>query len=155
MGDLVLDGKNIGKIAIESVRPNVRAVCGVDELARNADARGGFAHTAFEDEIGAQLSADALHFHGLTFVGERRVTCDDRQRRNLREIGDDVFGDAVAEIFLLRIAAHVREWEDGDGRFVFFRGHHVQRFRLLKHNMIDAQQTLNVLKLLVAPVLEN
>ena len=30
----------------------------------------------------------------------------------LEQIGDDVLGDSVTEIFLLQIAAHVREWED-------------------------------------------
>ena len=33
---------------------------------------------------------------------------------NFRQVGDDVLGDAIAEIFLFGIAAHVVEGQDGD-----------------------------------------
>ena len=36
----------------------------------------------------------------------------------LGEVGGDVFGDAVAEIVLLGIVAHVGEGQDDDGGFV-------------------------------------
>src|SRR5205807_7938160 len=106
MRDLVLNGEDISEIAIESFGPNVCPVFTVNELSSHTDARAGLAHAAFENEIRTELLAGTLHFHGLAFVGERCVTRDDRERRDLREISDDVFSNAVVEIFLLGIAAH-------------------------------------------------
>ena len=40
---------------------------------------------------------------------------DDRQRRHFAQVGDDVLGDAITEILLLRIAAHVGEGQHADG----------------------------------------
>jgi hypothetical protein len=49
---------------------------------------------------------------------ETRISRDDKELGEARELGDDVFGNAVAEIILLRIAAVVAEGKDGDGGFV-------------------------------------
>ena len=45
---------------------------------------------------------------------EGGIAGDDEELRKFRQGGDDVFRDAVGEIFLLRIAAHVGEWQHGD-----------------------------------------
>ena len=49
-------------------------------------------------------------------VGEARIARDHRQTGDLRQIGDDVFADAVGEILLFRVARHVGERQDGDRR---------------------------------------
>lgn len=49
-------------------------------------------------------------------MGEGRIPGDHDQLVEAGQLGDDVLGDAVAEISLLRIAAHVVEGQDGDGR---------------------------------------
>ncbi len=121
MGDFVLDGENVGQVAIEALRPDVGAVAAGDQLGRDAYAWTGFAHAAFEQELDAEFLADVLHLHRATLVGERGVARDDGEARDLREISDDVLGDAVAEILLLRVAAHIGEWQDRDRRFVAFR----------------------------------
>ena len=49
----------------------------------------------------------------LALVGEAGVAADHEQAADLAQIGDDVLGDPVGEILLLRIAAHVVERQDG------------------------------------------
>src|SRR5271165_5986806 len=78
----------------------------------------GFPHTAFEHITHAKLSLHLAHVNGLALVGEGRVAGDDEQSARFRQQGDDVFGDAVSEIFLFGIAAHVGEWQHGDRRLV-------------------------------------
>jgi hypothetical protein len=57
---------------------------------------------------------DILHVDRLALEREGGVACDHRQRGDFGQIGDDVFGNAVAEIFLLCFAAHVGEGKDAD-----------------------------------------
>ena len=64
----------------------------------------------------SSVSATSFTSTRLALEGEGGVAGDDRQRRHLRQVGDDVLGDAVAEIFLLGIAAHVDERQDADRR---------------------------------------
>ena len=64
------------------------------------------------------LPAHVLHLDRFAFVGERRVAGDDKQAGDAGEVSGDVFGDAVAEILLLGIFAHVDEGQHDDGGFV-------------------------------------
>ena len=61
------------------------------------------------------LLADVAHAALGALEAERHVARDDGQRRDLAEVGDDVLGDAVGEVLLLRVAAHVGERQHADG----------------------------------------
>ena len=50
----------------------------------------------------------------FAFETEGGVARDNRQRRDLGEVGDDVLADAVAEVLLLRVIAHVGERQDAE-----------------------------------------
>src|SRR5262249_58769266 len=50
----------------------------------------------------------------LALVGEARVASDDEEAAVLRQVGDDVLGDAVEEVLLLGIARHVLKREHRD-----------------------------------------
>ena len=50
-------------------------------------------------------------------VLERRVAGDHEQGAEARQLRDDVVGDAVAEILLFGVAAHVGERQHGDRGF--------------------------------------
>ena len=50
--------------------------------------------------------------------GERRIAGDDKELPKFGESGDDVFRDAVGEIFLFRVAAHVLERQHCNRRLV-------------------------------------
>ena len=63
----------------ESVGPEMRAVCRVDQLRGNAHALSGLAHRVFNDVADAHFTSDLLHVDGLAFVGEARIAGDDQK----------------------------------------------------------------------------
>src|SRR5438132_13724188 len=62
-----------------------------------------------------QLTDDLANIHCFSFEGECGVPRYHMERGDLAEIRDDIFADAIAEIFLLRIATHIRERQHADG----------------------------------------
>ena len=90
------------------------AGCSVDELRGDPHALAGAADRAFEHRAHAEFAADGANVDRASLIGEARVARDHRQAGDLRQIGDDVFADAVGEILLLRIARHVGERQNGD-----------------------------------------
>ena len=86
----------------------------VDQLRGDPHPVVQLAHAAFEQILHAQPRGHAVKVLGAALVGEGRVARDDEQRGDLREIGDDVLGDAVAEIVLLGVARHVDEGQHRD-----------------------------------------
>ena len=128
------------------------AAAGIDELRRDAHAIAGLADAALEQKAHAQVASDLLHFDRPALVGEGGVARDHEQARGLREVGDQVFGHAVAEIFLLRIAAHVLEGQDGDRWLVGQRKHRTSR-STVEADTIHPHRLRDVLQLLIAKVL--
>ena len=103
-------------------------VVDVVELRRDAHAVAVLAHAAFDHIADAELVGDLLHVDGLALVDKRRVARDHEEPAQLGQRRDDVLADAVGEILLLRIAAHVGEGKHGDGGPV---GQRQRRARLL------------------------
>ena len=112
--DLVLHCKYVGQITVVTLRPNVVAGLGVDELRGHANPLAAPAHAAFQHVAHAEFAPDLLHVDRIALVGEAGIAGDDEQRTAAGQFGDDVVGDAVREILLLRVAAHVGEGEHGD-----------------------------------------
>jgi hypothetical protein len=108
-GDLVLDREDVGNGAIVTLGPDMRAGRGIDELARNAQAIAGLANASFQNILHAKVSGDLADVGGLSLVGEARIAGDHEEPPQLRQGGNDIFCDAVAEIILLRVSAHVLE----------------------------------------------
>jgi hypothetical protein len=115
-GDLVLDGKGVLKFAIVALGPAMGAGGGVDKLGTDADAVAGAANAALQHVARAKLTPDLSHVDALPLVAEARVAGDDEQLGEPRQLCDDVLGDTVAEVFLIRIATHAGEGENGDRR---------------------------------------
>src|SRR6185437_15927213 len=74
----------------------------------------GLAHATFQDVAHFQLLGDLRDIDALALELERGVARDDSQRRHLTKVSDDVFADAVAEIFLLLVVAHIGEGQHAD-----------------------------------------
>src|SRR5439155_13376075 len=102
--DLILDLENISNGAVKSIGPNVVTGAGFDQLRCHSQPTTGAAHTALHNVAYGQLSSDARHVGRLSFVGEGGGTCNDKQITDPRERCNDVFGQAISEVFLLRIA---------------------------------------------------
>jgi len=134
------------------------AVGGVEQLAHNPDPRAGLADAALEHVADAQLAADLLHVDGTPLVGEAGIAGDHEEGAHPAERGDDVLDQAIGEIFLLGVPAHVGEREDGD-RWLFLddRGHPGLRRGGLRvqRDSIDANGLGDILELLVSPVVES
>src|SRR5215472_11211442 len=115
---MVLQVEDIYERAIEAVRPHMRTGYSLDQLRRDAHPVARFAHGAFEEVAYPQFAPDQLHVDGAALVGEGRIPSDDEQPANATERGYDLLDHAVSKIFLLRVAAHVLEWQYGYGRFI-------------------------------------
>src|SRR6516162_5155550 len=79
VGDLVLQFKQIGQIAVVSLGHYVMVGVGPDQLHRDADSLPRFAYAAFEDIAYAQLLADLFDVDGLALVSEGRIARDHRE----------------------------------------------------------------------------
>ncbi|MEI9888514.1 MAG: hypothetical protein WDN08_18840 [Rhizomicrobium sp.] len=130
------------------------AVAGaVDELRRDAHAVARLAHAAFEHMAHFQLARDLEDIDMPALEGEGGVACDDRQRRDLAEVGDDVLADAVGEVFLLGVAAHIGEGQDADRQLVR-RGRALVRDRHDRPHRKGMHRPLMRLHRMLAQVLE-
>ena len=112
--DLVLQRENIGQLAVVSFRPDVVAGHRIQELAGDAHALSALADASLKNVTDAKLAPDLLHVHGMALVNKGRIASDDEEPAKPRQCGNDVFGDAVAEIFLLGIARHIGEGQNRD-----------------------------------------
>src|SRR5713226_5818976 len=89
------------------------AATGIYQLGGYPHVVAGFAHTALQYVRHSQFATDVLHLRRLALVGEGRRARDDKQIREPGESGNKVVGDAIAEIFLVAVAAHVGEGQHG------------------------------------------
>ena len=117
--DFVLHRKQIfGVAVVEAVRPKMQAAARVDQLRSDADPVAHPLHAALENVVHAEVPRDRRDIFILSLVGERGGASRHAQIRHMRDRVQDLFGDAVAEVFVRRIAAHVNERQHRD-RFHF------------------------------------
>ena len=92
----------------------MRAVAGVHEFDLDDQHVAALEHAP--DQYGAHAEFDACGYrvNVAAFVTEYGRARHDAQLAELRQVGDDRFGDAVGEIFALRVAASVRQRQDGE-----------------------------------------
>ncbi len=115
LGDLVLQRKDIAELSVIAVRPEVSARFGVYELGVNPHLVVGPSNASFQHVANPKLTAYLIDLDGLTFVREGGVSGNNKQPRDFREIGDQVFRHAIRKVFLFRIFADVGEREHGNG----------------------------------------
>ena len=91
------------------------AVGGGDQLCRDPDALAGAPHAAFQHMGHVQCLGDLPDV--LAPCRETRTMTSARSPSgpNLRQQADDLFGQAVAEVFLILVRAHVGERQHRDG----------------------------------------
>jgi hypothetical protein len=94
----VLQIKDIEKLSIELVGPNMLAGLALDELPSDSHPASRLANAAFEDVAHPQVAPHLLYLHGTAFINERRVSGDDEEPFYPRERRDDVFYDSVREV---------------------------------------------------------
>jgi hypothetical protein len=116
--DLVLQGEQFTRVAIEPFRPQMRLALGIDQLNVDAHLAARAADAPLQHIAHAELAADLPRVGYFALVGKGGAAGDDKASRNPRQIGRQVVGNAVREVFLLRIAAEVgkRHHDDRQAR---------------------------------------
>ncbi len=107
--DLVLHVEQIGDRLVETLRPEVAAALGVNQLDIDAHALAAALDAALEDIANVELAPDLLQVDGLALVGEGGVAPDDERAADAREVGGQALGHAVNKILLFGVAPHVGE----------------------------------------------
>ena len=112
--DLVLDGEDVLESPIEFLRPEMVAGGDVEELGRDAELVLDLADTALEHRGHAQAAPDLTDVHGLELDRKGRALGRHLEVADLGQGGDNLLGQALAEIFLVFLGAEVCEGQDGD-----------------------------------------
>ncbi len=86
----------------------------MDQLRRDAHGRARLAHRPLQDVVDAERVADPAQVLVLALECKRRGAPGNLEFLDGGERIEDLLGDAVGEIFLLGIRAHVDEWQDRD-----------------------------------------
>ena len=116
MRDVVLNGENVVERAIVALRPHLGAGGAVDQPGGDPDPVAGAADATLQHVADLQAGAGLDRVTGGLPRGEGGPSTGHLQPGDLRQVGDQVLGDAFAEIVLIRIAAEVLERQDGQGR---------------------------------------
>ena len=101
-GDVVLDGENVADGPIVALRPDLAAGRALDQAGGDADAVAGATHAALQRIADPQPGAGLGRVARALVGAEGRLAGSDEQARDLRQLGDQILGDAVAEIVLGR-----------------------------------------------------
>jgi len=87
----------------------VAAVASRDELRGHPNAIAGLANAPFEDVSDIEDLGDPADVFLLPPECKRRRSRNDLQSGRLDQQVDDLFGQPIAEVFVLRVRAQVRE----------------------------------------------
>jgi hypothetical protein len=113
-GNLILKDKDVCHFPVISLGPNVGSVVCRDELGGDADTSAGSPHAAFDDVLDIQCAGDLPDVLVLSLEGEGGSSRNDFQFRHVRQSIDQLFCEAVGEVFVLRITAHIYECQHSD-----------------------------------------
>ena len=94
-------------ITVESLGPKMGARRGFDELCGNPHASRCLPNTPFKHKAYAELTADLLDVNGSSLIRKTRIAGDHKQPSRFGKSRSDVLGDAIREMLLVRVTAHV------------------------------------------------
>src|SRR5712691_9704442 len=103
---VVLEGQR-ALVDVHLFDPQMRASARVDELRVDANGASHAAYAPLEHIPDAQLAANLSDIDGLTLECEGSVPGDNKASSNSRQITRQVFGYAIGEVVLARIATQV------------------------------------------------
>src|SRR5215467_6297970 len=116
LSDFVLDCEYVCKLAVVAFGPQMITVLSVDELRRHTDAAAGASNAAFEDRADSQRFGNLGDVLVLAAEGESGGAGRDLEIGNVGQEVDDLLSQAIAEVFIVGVAAHVDEGQNCDGR---------------------------------------
>jgi hypothetical protein len=101
---VVLDGEDIGHLAVVALRPPVRTVGGVNELRCHTDTATGAAGAAFEHVCDAEAVRDPADVLILPLERKCGRTGNHLETAHLCQSVDDLFGETVTEVLVVCIS---------------------------------------------------
>ncbi len=124
-GKVSLEFADLGEQQVKNIDQPVQVYgIALDSSVEVSEAAGAGHRLLRRRAAGAELPAHIADIDRLVAVDEGGVAGDHLKGREAGKFGDDVFGDPIAEVFLLRIVAHIGEGKNGDGGLFWQR----QRF---------------------------
>src|SRR5258708_4546403 len=118
-GDIVLDGKNIRHLAVITFRPQMRFIGYLDKLRRDPNAIARSAHASLKNGSYSEPFTDCTQILFFATKGKRRSASDHSQLRHFRQGVYNLFGQAIAEVFVFLVRAQVQEGENSNRRGLF------------------------------------
>jgi hypothetical protein len=112
--ELILQGKKILRLGVESLGPYLVAVGGLCELDREANILGGAAQAAIQHQPDSQALADLAQIRVGSLELERRTAGYYAQSANSGEPIHQLFCQPVTEVFVLGVRANVGERQHHD-----------------------------------------
>ena len=106
-GDLVLNREHVLQTPIETLRPKVGAVLGVDELCRDPQPIASFPNAPLDDGANVECRTDLPHVLVLALESESRRPRDRSEALDLRQSIDDLLCHPVAEILLFGVGRDI------------------------------------------------
>jgi hypothetical protein len=116
-----LQTEDVAQLTVIALRPKgAFAVCG-NQPGIQAQRSVRTAHAAAQQIANAELTADSARRRRAVLVGKSGIARHDQKPGDLRQIRNQVFGDAAREVGLIGIGRVVLEGQNGNGRDVLLR----------------------------------
>src|SRR5215469_14241660 len=105
-GNFVLQGDRPGDVPVVALCPNMDLVPRTNELRGDSNLVAIASNATLKHVVHAQFLANLMDAFRSMLVHHRRGACDDSEplRAKRSKLGNDFFGEPVAEIVLARIA---------------------------------------------------
>jgi hypothetical protein len=116
LGDFVLNGEYIHEFPVIAFGPEIETVLRVHQLRCDTDAVVGTADAAFQDGAHVQRLSNLGDVLVLAAKHESGGASGNFQVGDTGQEVNDVLGEAIAEVFVVGVAAHVGERQDSDRR---------------------------------------
>src|SRR5206468_7809736 len=97
--------------------PQLRSIRGVNQLGNDPHLVPLLSHGAFEERAYTELLADRFGFLFPVFETKGRAAANYLKISDLTQSCDQFFRQSVGKIFIARIAAFVKQWQDRDRFF--------------------------------------
>src|SRR5437762_3532222 len=117
-GNFVLNLKNIFEVAVIPLGPQLVTVACVDELGADAYAMTASTHASLQKCADVEQLTDLSDPEQFPLQRERRSARSDLECGNPCQRVENVLGDSVREVFIVRTGTHVSEGHYADRRLV-------------------------------------
>lgn len=91
-GDIVLDGQDIGELAVVLIAPEIMICVGVDEFGADDELIAALHDASGDHAIDFQIAGDGLRIEIMPLVAKDGGAGHNGQMRNLGKLVDQAFG---------------------------------------------------------------